>query len=204
MEPRAGSVIEAGLLMVVLIGLVALFFFLARQAARPATGATGRRLAIALTLVGAMLAGCAGAASPAPGTTDGASASLEPTPSPAASPTPEPTRPGQTDTAWGLIWDGLPQGFPAYPGARPTDTGGGPATAVLDVGTAAPATVAAFYKSALEDAGYSTDGLTGPLEDGSWSLDSSGDAGCQIQVTVAPMGTSTIVTILFGAYCAFG
>jgi hypothetical protein len=172
--------------------------------ARPASGAPGPRLAIVITLVGAMLAGCAGTASLAPGTTDVPSASPEPTPGPTASVTPEPTRPGQTNIAWGLIWDGLPEGFPSYPGASPTDTGGGPATAVLDVGSAAPATVAAFYKSALEDAGYSTDGLSGPLEDGSWSLDSSGDAGCQIQVTVAPMGTSTIVTILFGAYCAFG
>ncbi len=130
-------------------------------------------------------------------------------PSPTPSPTepgiaPGPTPPGQTDTDWGRIWDGLPAAFPAYPGTHPTETGQGPASAILDAGAARPAEVATFYQSALEGVGYSTVALSGPREDGSWELESTGDAGCQVRATAKPLGGSTIVTILFGAACPFG
>lgn len=117
--------------------------------------------------------------------------------------TPAPTPPGQTDTAWGRIWDGLPTGFPAFPGTKRTETGEGPASAILDAGAADPAEVASFYESALEGARYSTVSLAGPREDGSWEVESASDGGCGIQVTVTPRGSSTILTVLYGAACPF-
>ncbi len=128
-----------------------------------------------------------------------------PVPSPTAGPaiTPAPTPPGQTDTAWGRIWDALPTGFPTYPGAHSAETGEGPASAILDAGAASAADVATFYQSALEGAGYSTVALSGPSEDGSWQVVSAGSSGCLLQTTVSPMGGSTFVTILFGADCPF-
>lgn len=127
-------------------------------------------------------------------------------------PTPVPTDPGttarpspptQTDTDWGRIWDALPEAFPRYPGANPTETGEGPASAILDVGDAEPAEVATFYQSALEGAAYSTLSMSGPREDGSWEIESVGEATCRTRTTIAPLGGSTIVTILFGAACPF-
>ncbi len=130
----------------------------------------------------------------------------QPTPTPGPSPTAEPatpasTPPGQTDTAWGRIWDALPAGFPTYPGAYSAETGEGPASAILDAGAATAADVATFYQSALEGAGYSTVARSGPSEDGSWEVVSAGGPGCLLQTTVSPMGGSTFVTIFFGAGC---
>ena len=169
--------------------------------------------AAALVLVLLVVAACgAGAASTSPSPTGSA---IKPTaaasPSPVATPvsrtepgtSPKPTPPGQTDTTWGRIWDGLPAGFPAWAGATPTETGAGPASATLDAGTAKPADVATFYQSALEGAGYSTVSKTGPREDGSWELNSTGAAGCQVRTTAAPLGASTIITVLYGAACPF-
>lgn len=53
----------------------------------------------------------------------------------------------------------------------------------------------------METATYSTEGLSGPLEDGSYVLDSVGDGGCRIQTTIAPQGGLTLVTVLYGADC---
>ncbi|MES2211273.1 MAG: hypothetical protein V4515_13995 [Chloroflexota bacterium] len=118
--------------------------------------------------------------------------------------TPKPTPPSQTDTPWGRIWDGLPADFPIYPGVRPTETGQGPASAILDAGTADPGMVMNFYQSALEAAGWITVSSSGPREDGSRELASVNiHPACQLQITVTPLGGSTIVTILFGAGCPF-
>ena len=118
--------------------------------------------------------------------------------------TPDSTPMSQTDTPWGRIWDGLPADFPAYPGARPTETGAGPASATLDATGADPATVVDFYKTALESAGWITTGSTGPMEDGSLVLSNVNiHQACQLQTTVTPLGGSTIITILFGAGCPF-
>jgi hypothetical protein len=112
---------------------------------------------------------------------------------------------GQTDTDFGRIWDELPSGFPAYPGSNPTETGEGPVSGQFSVPADVP-TVAAFLQAAMEGAGYSTDALSGPFEDGSMSLESSNpDFGaCRVQTTIAPAGDATLVTVLYGADCPIG
>jgi hypothetical protein len=108
---------------------------------------------------------------------------------------------GQTDTEWGRIWDTVPAGFPRYPGAAPADdASAAPASLRYVVSGADPETIAAWLQAGLETATFSTD-VSGPLEDGSFALDSVGDAGCRIQTTVAPLGGMTFVTVLYGASC---
>ena len=123
-----------------------------------------------------------------------------------SSPSPETASPplaGQTDTAWGRIWDSLPAGFPAYPGATPAqEAAGGPASAVLVVQGAEPRTIADWMRSSLERATYSTEALNGPFEDGSYVLESIGmTAGCRVRVSMAPLGGLTTVTVLYGGSC---
>ena len=119
--------------------------------------------------------------------------------------TPAPTRPGQTDTAWGRIWDALPETFPSYPGASPTEVAEGPASATLSLGAnpGDPAEVASFYRTALAGAGFDAVDSSGPMEDGSYQVNATAAAGCAAQVTVAPLGTDTVITILYGAACPF-
>ena len=58
-------------------------------------------------------------------------------------------------------------------------------------------------KRLLDSEGYRTD-QSGPLEDGSFVLDSTGAAaGCRVQTTLTPQSGTTLVTILFGAACPF-
>jgi hypothetical protein len=109
----------------------------------------------------------------------------------------------QTDTEWGRIWDDVPAGFPTYPGSTiADDTGPDPASATYAVaGRGDPAEIASWMQAALETATFSTEALSGPLEDGSFVLDSVGDGDCRIQVVVAPMGGLTFVTVRYGAAC---
>ena len=68
---------------------------------------------------------------------------------------------------------------------------------------AAPTAATATLKRLLDGAGYTTD-QSGPLEDGSFVLDSTGaSAGCKVQTTLAPQARSTLMTVLFGAACPF-
>jgi hypothetical protein len=97
-----------------------------------------------------------------------------------------------------VIWDALPAGFPAYPGAQPTETGAGPASAVLQV-RATVQVAADFYREALEAAGYRIEATNGPLEDGSIVIDAAGDGACRIQVAVAPLGGVTVATIFYAS-----
>jgi hypothetical protein len=110
---------------------------------------------------------------------------------------------GQTDTARGRIWDALPAGFPTYPGSTPAaEAATGPASAVLAAQGADPKTIAGWMQSELERATYSTEALSGPLEDGSYVLDAIGPAaGCRVQVSIAPLGGLTTITVLYGAEC---
>ena len=110
----------------------------------------------------------------------------------------------QTDTMWGRIWDALPASFPVYPGAVETEEAGagGPVSATFST-AAAPEELATWMQSQLELATYSTEALSGPLEDGSFVLDSVGDATCRIETTVAPAGDLTIITVRYGADCPF-
>lgn len=128
--------------------------------------------------------------------------SSPPEPPPIATPATSPTTSaaGRTETEWGTIWDALPAGFPSYPGSRPTDVGEGPASAVLDVPAEVPA-VASWFEAALERLGFRSS-VSGPAEDGSMQIDSDGPmANCAVRTTVAPLGGTTIVTILYGAGC---
>ena len=110
---------------------------------------------------------------------------------------------GQTDTDWGRIWDTLPNGFPSVPGATKADEGAtGPASADLAVPGKDAKGVATQLQAALTQAGFTTIGRSGPLENGGYSLDMTGSpAGCQLQVTATPAGSMTTVVILYGASC---
>ena len=110
---------------------------------------------------------------------------------------------GQTDTEWGRIWDTLPSGFPTYPGATLSEEAAtGPASATYVVEGGEPAAIATWFQEAFETAAYSTDSPSGPLEDGSYVLDSSGeDPACRLSVTIAPLGGTTSLTVMYGAGC---
>ena len=129
-------------------------------------------------------------------------ASVEP--SAAASPSSSTSAPqaGQTDTDWGRIWDTLPASFPIYPGATPAEqTETGPVSAAFALQGIEPKAVATWMQTQMKLVGYTTEALTGPLEDGSFVLDSTGMAGCRVEVAVAPLGSLTTVTVRYGAAC---
>lgn len=121
--------------------------------------------------------------------------------------TPSPTDPSATpvpttDTEWGTILDALPIDFPVYPGAHEADAIEGAASGAFSV-PADGLTTATWYQAALEKAGFSTETMSGPLEDGQYVIDSVGEApGCAVQTTIRPLSGTTRVTILFGAACA--
>ena len=142
-----------------------------------------------------LLVACASTPSSSPSAPPSASVEA----SPAASSTVS-----QTDTAWGRIWDALPAGFPRYSGAAPADdASAAPSSGRYAVAGGDPEDIAAWLQAAMETATFSTD-VSGPLEDGSFSLDSVGDGDCRIQTTIAPLGGMTFVTVLYGAACPIG
>ena len=114
-----------------------------------------------------------------------------------------PAEAGQTDTAWGRIWDNLPATFPRYPGSTPAEGAAtGPASAVLAVKGIEAKQIADWTQTQLERASYSTEALSGPLEDGGFVLDSTGPApGCRVEVSISPLGGLVTVTVLYGASC---
>jgi len=109
----------------------------------------------------------------------------------------------QSDTAWGRIWDTLPKSFPAVPGGTASEEGAtGASSAVYTFQGQSAKDVAALMQRLLSGAGYSTLGLTGPLENGGYVVDMSGQPpGCKVQASVAPTGSMTTLTILYGATC---
>ena len=166
-----------------------------------------------------LLAACGGGS----GTDDPLQSAIEETASPSAAaptaaagespivvpsdeaPTSEPPPVTQTETGWGRIWDGLPAGFPVYPGAVESEQAGGgePVSATFTVADATPDEIATALQSQLELATYSTEALSGPLEDGGFVIDSVGDAGCRIETTVTPAGELTLISVRYGADCPF-
>ena len=158
------------------------------------------RAAALLVLFGLVAAGCTSgaASSSAP-----ASPTLAPRPSVPASITGTPLVTSQTDTDWGRIWDTLPSTFPTVAGSSPGDeTATGPASADLVVDGLDAKAVVTSLETQLKAAGYTTDGLSGPLENGGYSLDMTGAAtGCKVRVSTAPAGSLTTLTILYGAGC---
>ena len=167
---------------------------------------TSNRLALALSLVTLLtLAACTSSASSA-----ASSAAPSPTAAPSVLPSVTGSAPapadGQSDTEWGRIWDTLPSGFPVYPGSTPgEETATGPASANLVVDGLDAKGIVTLFQTLLKQAGYQTAGLQGPLEDGSYVLDMTGPAaGCKVQVSAAPTGSLTTLTILYGAACPHG
>jgi len=165
-------------------------------------------LAIAAGLA-LVVAACGGSGTPTPATT----ATLAPTPpAPTDVPgggirTPAPTPGLLPGEAWGAAWDALPPGFPVPAGAKPADPGDpadGPVSGAFVVdGT--PDDVAKAMQNGLRAAGYSTEALSGPFEDGSLVIDAVGpDPACRVQTRVRPLGATTMITVLFGASCPWG
>lgn len=167
-----------------------------------------RRLAPAWLAIALVVAACGtGTASTAPTESGGASSATSVPPAPSAG---EPSagaslapQAGQTDTDWGRIWDTLPSGFPTVNGATPGDeTATGPATANLVVDGVDAKGITNQLETLLKQAGYTTAALSGPLENGGYVLQMNGSAaGCQLQMTAAPTGSLTTLTILYGAGC---
>ncbi len=175
------------------------------------------RLALAGTALALLVGACGGTAtsagtsaspessspaSPAATANGTAGPSLTPVPGGAstAPATPEPSL-TTTDTAWGTIIDSVPADFPVYPDARVTDTADGPVSGAWTV-KADASTVSTWYQQALGAAGYSTNDRSGPLEDGSYTVDTQSDLPeCRVQTTARPQGDMTLITVLFGAGC---
>jgi hypothetical protein len=170
-----------------------------------------RLFSIAPLTLAVLLAACgsggqtpAPAPSEAPSVEPGASASEVAT-SPAATAAASAAAVTQTDTEWGRIWDDVPPGFPRFPGSTPADGAiPDPVSATFSVANDDTAEIAAWMQGALETATFSTESLSGPLEDGSFVLESVGEGDCRIQVAVAPMGGLTFLIVRYGAACPNG
>ena len=88
--------------------------------------------------------------------------------------------------------------------ANPGDPADGPASGAFVVDGATD-DVAAQMQRRLGAAGYSTEALSGPFEDGSLVIDSVGpNPACRVQTRVRPLGGTTMITVLFGAACPWG
>ena len=156
--------------------------------------------ALLVTAAALVIAGCGPTqtGSPTPATAPSPAASIN-----AGSPAPSGGTGSQTDTEWGRIWDSVPAGFPRFPGSTIADDASPEPASVryAIAGGGDPADIASWMQSALETSTFSTQALSGPLEDGSFVLDSVGEGDCKIRVTVAPMGGLIFVTVLYGAAC---
>lgn len=163
------------------------------------------------SLAAVLLAGCVGE-SPDVSSESSTGASAQPTPAPGLTNVPAGRSPGAspgtsvpatTVADWGTIWDELPAGFPHYPGAEPAETGAGPASAELAIPATAPV-AADWYRQALKKAGYETEAVSGPLEDGGFVIESVGaETDCRVQISLVPEGDQSIATILVAAACPF-
>ena len=168
-----------------------------------------RRRFTLLALLALVVAGC-GATGPTPSSgTPGATAEASPalTPVPGGTTQPsgpvEPAPPTQTDTEWGRSWDALPPSFPVPPEAIPAEAFEGPASAAFAIGASGEQTADQLV-SGLVSAGYSIEGRSQPLEDGSIVIDAIGaDPACRVQVRVTPLSGTTRIVVMFGAGCPF-
>ncbi len=162
-------------------------------------------LAIMFTLF-AVACGPSGAAAPSSSpspTPTTAQPSLTPVPGGAGvGPTVAPTLPSTTQTAFGLIWDGLPSSFPKLPGEEPALTEGSPTSGAFAVNMDAAAASRAI-DAELKAAGWTVD-IGSPLEDGSVVLDATGArTGCKSEVRFTPSSGTIIMSVLYGAACPF-
>jgi hypothetical protein len=167
--------------------------------------------AAACTSAGGLPSAAPSTASAAPATPSPITGTTSPEPSESPEPSavepssPAPISPipsGATQIDWGVIWDSLPPSFPHYPGAQPTQTGGGPASAILDLPADAP-TASAWFQAALKQAGFTIVGANGPREDGSFDVLAARGDVCRTEISLAPLGTTTTATIYVSAGCPF-
>jgi hypothetical protein len=161
-----------------------------------------RRLLLTLPIA-LVLAACGPAASSGTAPTAGsATPPSAPTTGPTSASSSSAPAADQTDTGWGRIWDTIPAGFPVFPGSMPADDATGePVSARFAVEGGDPLAIATWLQDALEQATFSTLGLNGPGEDGGYVMDSAGEDDCRIQATVAPLGSTTFISVLYGADC---
>jgi hypothetical protein len=165
---------------------------------------TGRSTIAALFVAAAFaLSACTGSSSPgSSGGGSGAAALSSDTTGTSPLPTVLASLPNQSDTAWGRIWDDVPDSFPEPTGAEPaTDTGQGPVSERLVI-TGAATDVTDDYVTALHGGGWTTN-KDGPLEDGSFTVEASSAGGCKAKVTITSIGDASLVAILYGASCPF-
>jgi hypothetical protein len=173
---------------------------------RPFPAPIHRLLIGAAVAIALVLSACNNPASPSssnPPTTASSAASAQPGTSGASSETSASTlAAGQTDSDWGRIWDRLPATFPVYPGAAPAEEAQtGPVSAIFAIENGDAQTIATWMRAELERAAFRTEALNGPLEDGSFVLDSAGDTGCRVEVAAAPLGDLTTLAVRYGAAC---
>jgi hypothetical protein len=123
-------------------------------------------------------------------------------PAPSVEVTPE--LPGQSETAYGTIWDAVPDSFPVPTDAAEADPQQGPVSGAWTVPVAAVSApeLAGYYLDALDEIGWGT-GIDGPLEDGSYMVWSSNGYGCETFTMILPRGDESLITVLFGAGCPF-
>ena len=108
----------------------------------------------------------------------------------------------QTDTAWGRIWDRVPEAFPVFPGATRADAiDAEPVSATFMAEGADAREIIGWMQMQLERATFATEALNGPQENGGYVLDSTGPPDCRTQVTAAPLGTLVNIQIRYGADC---
>jgi hypothetical protein len=111
-------------------------------------------------------------------------------------------QPSQSTVEWGRVWDAVPRGFPLPAGATESEIGA-PAGGLFILTGDVP-TTSAVMRGALEAAGFRTEGASGPLEDGSVVIDSTGSApGCRVRTTIMRHGGLTTMTVLYGSSCPF-
>jgi hypothetical protein len=162
-----------------------------------------------LALLALIVAGC-GAVGPTPASNrPGASAADSPvlTPVPGGTTGPsgpvDPAPPTQIDTDRGRIWSALPPSFPVPPEAFRAEPFEGPASAAFGIGASGDQAADRFV-AGLAPAGYSIEGRSQPLEDGSVVIDAVGaDPACRVQVRVTPLSGTTRIVVIFGAACPF-
>lgn len=132
----------------------------------------------------------------------------QPTAAPVVTPEPTieaiPTSPGQSQTAWGPIWNTVPDSFPVPIDAAEADPPQGPVSGAWSVPKAdvSPVALAGFYRDALIENGWLAN-VDGPLEDGSYTIASIAAGNCKTLTTITPRGSESLVTVLFGASCIF-